>query len=179
MQKSAIIRFDLTLPSSSSVSHMPVTPRCIPPRDENARPFCEVMRRRGENEMRCEGKKAGGRVCSGSSGAVGDLCDVEMGWLLVVKSSLSEKSVPCQGSFETGARAGAETVRGILAAFGGVGGGNRDEIEGAEAEEGRRDEEDATGGGVMGGGRQNEPAEDDGVIAQDVASLKGELGSDG
>lgn len=137
------------------------------------------MRRRGENEMRCEGKKAGGRVCSGSSGAVGDRWDVEIVWLLVVKSSLSEKSAPCQGSLGTGVSAGAETVRGIDAVFGGVGGGNRDEMEGADAEGCSRDEQDATGGGVTGGGRQNEPADDDGVIAQDVASLKGEFGSDG
>lgn len=92
-----------------------------------------------------------------------------------MKLSLREKSAPFQGSVEvdaTGAtREGALTVRGRD--LGGVGGGRSDEKEGREGEEGNVLEDAA------GGGRQNDPAEDEGVIAQDVASEKGELGRDG
>lgn len=181
MQKSAIMRFDLTLPSSSSVSHMPVTPRCIPPSDLNERPSPETMRRRGENEMRWEGKKAGGSVCSGSSGAVDDECELATGWLHAVKRSLSEKSTPCQGSECVTGRVGAETERGRVGALlGGGGGGRTVAKEGREADAGSADVDAAEDAArCAGGGRQNEPADDDGVMAHDVASLNGEFGSDG
>lgn len=186
MQKSAIMRFDLTLPSPSSVSHMPVTPRCMPPSDEKASPACEAMRSRGEKEMRCEGKKAGGSVCSGSSDA-GAVCELGVGALPAVKRSLSEKSTPCHGSvLTTGPSDGTETVRGRRgAATGGFGGGRGGRIvdsAGAEEEWARVEPDDAKegiGGCAAGGGRQNDPADDEGVMAHDVASLNGEFGSDG
>lgn len=95
-----------------------------------------------------------------------------------MKLSLREKSAPFQGSVEvevdaTG-REGALIVR-TRVDLGGVGGGRREENDGRVAEGGNvLVEEDAAGGG-----RQNDPALEDGVIAQDVASLKGELGNDG
>ena len=195
MQKSAIMRFDLTAPSASSVSHMPVTPRCMPPSDEKARPACDAMRSRGENEMRCDGKKAGGSVCSGSScaAAADDApCELGAGALPDVKRSLSEKSTLFHGSVLTRGTDGAETVRGRVVgaargALGGGRGGRIDERAGADVEWVRVEPDEANEGRggrgawsrCAGGGRQNDPADDDGVMAHDVASLKGELGSEG
>jgi hypothetical protein len=84
--------------------------------------------------MRCEGKNAGGRVWSASSGDA--QCEEgEEDEFPDVKRSLSENSAPAQGSFEVGVW---EIVR-VKVGFGGVGGGQRG---------GRvADEVDATGGG--------------------------------
>lgn len=177
MQKSAIIRWDLTLPWPSSTSHMPVTPRCMPPREEKASPSADAIRRRGEKEIRCDGKKAGGSVLSGlsSTGAAVLGPAGEAG----VKRSLREKSAPCQGSAGAagGGSTGAETLRGTVRAVLGKGGSSAgilcSEVEGA-----MRFRDTAAGGAASGGGRQKEPADDDGVIAHEVASLHGEFGRD-
>ena len=164
---------------------MPVTPRCIPPSEEKGRPAADAMRNLGENEIRCEGKNAGGRVLSSDSSPLGDVRGPPVA--LGVNKSLREKSAPCQGSAggaggrADGGRAEVETARGRVGSRPRGGGGNSAGITGQEVEGAMRllGAAAARGGGASGGGRQNEPAEEDGVMAHEVASLHGDVGNEG
>lgn len=160
---------------------MPVTPRCMPPREENERPAADTMRSLGENEIRCEGKNAGGRVLSSDSSP--DVAARGPPVALGVKSSLREKSTPCHGSagdgVGVGGSAGVESARGKGGCLLRGSAGSSAGIAGHEAEGEMRLLGTATGGGASGGGRQNEPADEDGVMAHEVASLQGEVGHNG
>jgi hypothetical protein len=58
------MRLLVTFPAPSSISYIPVTPSCIPPRAEYGNPSLALILSRGANEIRDAGKKAGGSVSS-------------------------------------------------------------------------------------------------------------------
>lgn len=173
VQKSAIIRLLLMLPSASSVSHIPVTPKCMPPSAENGSPAGVMILKRGANEMRAEGKKAGGREWSSSSRLAtwgGGLVEGE------VKRSLREKS--SEDQLSTGGKVrwgGRRRVAGDL----GVAGLEREKP--SEEEEGVRVHDEAAEKGEKGTIREEDaqlPSPEDDESEDEQADM-GELKASG